>query len=93
MTPKYSIIIPVYKAASVIKQCVDSILSQTYRDFELLLIVDGSTDNSLNVCESYAMRDDRIIVLNKQNGGSTSCRKVAANIAKGDYIICIDSVL
>lgn len=88
---KFSVIVPVYNTEKFLPKCIESILLQDYSDFELLLVVDGATDNSLSVCQQYAMRDDRIKVFNKPNGGSTSCRKVAANIASGDYVICIDS--
>lgn len=88
---KFSVIVPVYNTEKFLPKCIESILIQDYRDFELLLVVDGATDNSLSVCQQYAMRDDRIKVFDKPNGGSTSCRKFAINTASGDYIICIDS--
>lgn len=88
---KLSVIVPIYNTQDFLAKCIESVLSQTYTDFELILVVDGSTDNSLHICKQYELTDDRVIVLNKPNGGSTSCRKAAANIARGDYIVCIDS--
>ena len=86
----FSIIVPVYKVEKYISQCIESILNQKFIDFELILVIDGSPDHSLEVCKSYAEKDSRIIVINKENGGATSSRKAAANIAKGKYIVCVD---
>lgn len=91
MTPKYSIIIPVYKAASVIKQCVDSILSQTYRDFELLLINDGSPDDCPMLCKQYSELDNRVKFISKKNGGPSSARNKGLEIAQGQFILFVDS--
>lgn len=86
-----SIIIPVYNAEKYLPKCIDSILQQTYQDFELILVDDGSTDNSLSVCEKYAERDKRIRVLHKQNGGQGSARNLGLSVFNGDYVTFIDS--
>lgn len=88
---KYSIIVPVYNAEEYLPACLDSILVQNYKNFEVILVNDGSKDRSLEICENYKKRDNRIVVINKENGGSTSSRKAGAKISSGDYIICIDS--
>lgn len=72
--PKLSIIIPIYNAEQFIRRCIDSILEQTYTDFELLLIDDGSTDDSSRICDVYSENDSRIKVFHKKNGGVSSAR-------------------
>ena len=67
--PLISIIVPVYNAENYLRRCIDSILSQTYKDFELILVNDGSTDGSQTICEDYARSDNRISVIKKENGG------------------------
>lgn len=86
-----SIIVPVYNAEKYLKKCVDSILSQTFRNFELILVDDGSTDNSLNLCNNYKKKDHRIEVVHKKNGGPCSARNFGLEIAKGKYIYFVDS--
>ena len=76
-----SIIVPVYNAEKSLRRCIDSILSQSYKDFELLLINDGSTDASGDICDEYAKRDARIRVFHKQNGGASSARNVGLDNA------------
>ena len=68
-TPTISIIVPVYNASPYLRQCLDSILAQTFRDFEAILVNDGSTDDSLDICRSYAQRDSRFLILDKENSG------------------------
>ena len=87
----FSIIVPVYKVEKYINKCVDSILAQTYSDFELILVDDGSPDKSPEICDRYAEKDERIVVIHKENGGVVSARKAAAKIARGDYILHVDS--
>ena len=87
---RFSVIVPVYKVENYLPQCIDSVLEQDFTDFELILVVDGSPDNCLEICNSYRAKDDRIKVIDKQNGGLTSARKAGANIAKGQYVICVD---
>lgn len=86
-----SVIVPVYKAQDYIAQCVQSILRQSYGHFELLLIVDGSPDDSAAICRSFAQRDDRITVIEKPNEGVSATRNLGIQLAKGEYIAFIDS--
>lgn len=88
---KFSIIVPIYNVEKYLPQCIDSILNQDYKDFELILVNDGSPDDSLSICRQYAEKDKRVRIINKPNGGSTSSRKAGAKIAKGEYVICVDS--
>lgn len=87
----FSIIVPVYNVAAYLYQCVDSILNQTYPDFELFLVNDGSTDTSLEICYELQKRDQRIVVINQLNSGASSARNNAISKASGDYLIFIDS--
>ena len=87
----FSIIIPVYNVENYLNQCIDSILIQDFANFEILLINDGSTDNSLIICKEYELNDERIIVINKENGGASSARNEGIKNAKGNYIIFVDS--
>lgn len=89
--PKISIIVPVYKAESYLNKCIDSILSQSFQDFELLLIDDGSPDESGNICNKYAQNDSRIRVFHKENGGVSSARNVGLDHVKGTWITFVDS--
>lgn len=91
MKPIFSIVVPVYKVEPYIHQCVDSILSQSYSNFELILVDDGSPDNCPAICDKYAEKDNRIVVIHKENGGITSARLAGAQRATGDYVCCIDS--
>ena len=86
-----SIIVPVYNSVSTLSRCVDSILNQTVSDWELLLIDDGSIDESSKICDEYAVKDKRIKVLHKENGGVSSARNAGIKLAKGDWIIFLDS--
>lgn len=88
---KISVIVPVYNAEEYLRLCVDSILAQTFTDFELLLIDDGSKDNSGVICDQYAAKDSRVRVFHKENGGVSSARNLGLENAKGDWIIFIDS--
>lgn len=89
--PKISVIVPVYKVEAVLSKCVESVLSQSYTDFELLLIDDGSPDNSGSLCEEYAAKDSRIRVFHKKNGGVSSARNYGLKKAIGDYVVFVDS--
>ncbi|MFZ3577234.1 glycosyltransferase family 2 protein [Virgibacillus sp. DJP39] len=91
MIPKISVIVPVYKAESYIQKCIDSILNQTYRDFELILIDDGSPDKSGEICDEYFLKDDRVIVKHKLNGGVSSARNAGIDLANGEFIMFVDS--
>ena len=91
MNPKISIIVPVYKVEKYLHKCIDSILAQTFKDFELILVDDGSPDNCGKICDEYAKRDNRIVVVHKENGGLSSARNAGLDIAIGDYIGFVDS--
>ena len=86
-----SIIVPVYKAEKYLSECIDSIISQTYENFELILIDDGSPDNSGKICDEYAEKDKRIKVIHKENAGVSSARNIGLDNASGEYIAFIDS--
>lgn len=88
---KISIIVPVYKVESYLARCIDSILAQTYQNFELILVDDGSPDNCGEICDNYAEKDDRVLVIHKPNGGVSSARNAGVDLATGEYIGFIDS--
>lgn len=88
---KISIIVPVYNVESYLKRCVDSILKQTYKNLEIILVDDGSTDSSGAICNWYSEHDERIKVIHKINGGLSSARNAGIEIASGDYISFVDS--
>lgn len=91
MYPLVSVIVPVYNAERFIHRCINSILSQTYQDFEVLLINDGSPDESGKICDEYAQKDKRIKVFHKENGGVTSARKYGLDDCNGEWVILLDS--
>ena len=91
MHPIISVIVPVYKAEKYLHRCVDSILAQTYTDFELLLINDGSPDNCGAICDEYAIKDSRVRVFHKENGGASTARNLGLDEAKGEWITFVDS--
>lgn len=86
-----SVIIPVYKAEAYIKQCLDSVLAQTHKRLEIILVDDGSPDDSGTICDAYAQKDIRIKVIHKENGGASSAKNAALDIATGEYIGFVDS--
>ncbi|GAA2925355.1 glycosyltransferase family 2 protein [Enterococcus raffinosus] len=86
-----SIIVPVYNVEKYIRKCIDSILNQTFRDFELILVDDGSPDNSGAICDQYAKKDSRIRVIHKENGGLSSARNAGIEVAQGKYLGFVDS--
>ena len=88
---KISVIVPVYNVMAYLTRCVDSIRKQTYRNLEILLVDDGSTDNSGALCEKFALEDKRIRVFHKENGGSSSARNLGIEKATGDFIGFVDS--
>ena len=85
-----SVIVPIYKAESYLRKCIDGILLQTFTDFQLILVDDGSPDKSGEICDEYAQKDSRVVVIHKTNGGLTSARKYGMDHAKGEYSIHID---
>ena len=88
---KISIIVPIYNVESYLEQCLNSIINQTYKNLEIILINDGSTDNSGKICDLYAKKDSRITVIHKKNGGLSDARNTGLSIATGEYIAFIDS--
>ena len=86
-----SIIVPVYNVEKYLENCIESILNQTFKDFELILVDDGSTDNSGKICDIYEKKDSRIKVIHKNNGGLSSARNAGLDIACGKYVGFIDS--
>lgn len=89
--PEISVIVPVYKVESYLKKCIESILSQTFDNFELILVDDGSPDRCGEICDEYAQKDNRIKVVHKENGGLSSARNIGIDIARAKYINFIDS--
>ena len=86
-----SIIVPVYKVEKYLDRCVNSLVSQTYENIEIILVDDGSPDNSGNLCDEYSNRDSRIKVIHKKNGGLSSARNAGIEVSTGDYIVFVDS--
>jgi glycosyltransferase involved in cell wall biosynthesis len=86
-----SIIVPVYDVEKYLKKCVDSILNQTFKDFELILVDDGSPDNSGAICDQYAEKDSRVRVIHKENGGLSDARNAGIEVARGKYLGFVDS--
>lgn len=86
-----SIIVPVYNGEKTLDRCVNSILCQTYKNIELILVNDGSEDNTKNICDGYVLKDERVKVIHKKNGGVSSARNVGLKVAKGKYIQFVDS--
>ena len=88
---RYSVIIPIYKVEKYLSQCIESVLRQTFTDFELILIDDGSPDNCGEICKKYAGTDERIRYIKRQNGGLSAARNTGIGASKGDYLIFLDS--
>ena len=86
-----SVIVPVYNTEKYLDRCIQSILAQTYTDFELLLIDDGSTDLSGEICDKYAEQDSRVKVFHKENGGVSSARNLGLDKANGDWVTFVDA--
>ncbi len=91
MSPKVSIIVPVYNAEKTIARCIESVLKQAYRDFELILVNDGSSDSSAEICDSYAEDDDHVRVIHKENSGVSDTRNQGIAAAQGEYVQFLDS--
>lgn len=88
---KLSIIVPIYNAEKYIDKCIESILNQTFSDFELILVNDGSQDASLHICKTWQEKDNRIRIIDKENGGVSSARNAGIDISNGEYIGFVDS--
>lgn len=86
-----SVVVPVYNVEKYVGQCIESIINQTYKNLEIILVDDGSTDNSGKICDEYAKKDNRIKVIHKENGGLVTAKKVGINVATGQYVSIIDS--
>ena len=86
-----SMIVPVYNSEKTLSRCIVSILNQTYRDFELILLNDGSTDTSGEICDAYAKRDSRVRVVHKENTGVSDTRNRGIDLARGEYLQFLDS--
>lgn len=87
---KFSVIVPIYNISSYIDQCVESIINQTYKNIEIILVNDGSKDKSLEKIREWESRDTRIIVIDKPNGGLSSARNEGLKHATGDYVFYVD---
>lgn len=90
-TPLISIIVPIYKVESYLRRCLESIINQTYSNLEIILVDDGSPDSCPQICDEYAAKDSRIIVIHKKNGGLSDARNAGLDICKGEYVYFIDS--
>lgn len=91
MLKKVSVIVPIYNVENYIRECIESVINQKYRDLEIILVDDGSPDNCPQICDDYAQKDKRIKVLHKTNGGLSDARNVGIEIATGEYIMFVDS--
>ncbi len=89
--PKVSVVVPVYNVEKHLNRCIDSIINQTYEDFELILIDDGSSDNSGAICDQYSQKDNRIRVMHKENGGASLARNCGIDNANGKFVMFVDS--
>lgn len=88
---KISVIVPVYNTGKYLPRCLESIMKQTYQNIEIVLVDDGSTDDSFSICEEYAARDSRIVVVRQENMGNNAARKTGVNVSTGNYITFVDS--
>lgn len=87
----FSIIVPVYNVETYLRECIESVLTQEYSDYELILVDDGSKDNSGCICDEYAQKDERITVIHQENAGQAVARNTGTSVAKGGYIVYLDS--
>ena len=91
MTEKITVIVPVYNVENYLEKCLDSLINQTYKNLEIIVINDGSTDNSGEICQEYAQKDNRIVYIEKENGGLSDARNVGLDKMTGSYVTFIDS--
>lgn len=89
--PLISVIVPIYNVEQYLDKCITSIVNQSYKNLEIILVDDGATDKCPDICDNWAIKDDRIVVIHKENGGLSDARNSGLNIAKGEYISFIDS--
>lgn len=89
-SPLFSVIVPIYGVEKYLPQCINSILNQSFEDFELILVDDGSKDSCPEICDDFAKKDTRIQVIHKKNGGLVSARQAGVEVAKGKYVACVD---
>lgn len=89
--PLISVIVPIYKVEKYLRQCLDSIINQSYQNLEIILVDDGSPDNSGMICDEYKKKDDRIVVIHKENGGLSDARNIGLRVMRGDYLMFVDS--
>jgi len=89
--PLVSVIVPIYKVENYLRECVNSIISQSYKNLEIILVDDGSPDKCPEICDEYALKDNRIKVIHKPNGGLSDARNAGIEIAKGEYLSFVDS--
>ena len=89
-TPKVSVLVPVYKVEPYLQRCIDSVLSQDFTDYELILVDDGSPDRCPEICDQNAAKDERIKVVHKENGGLVSARLAGFKEARAEYLIFLD---
>ena len=86
-----SIIIPIYNVEQYLDRCIKSVINQTYKNIEIILVDDGSTDKCPEICDQYAQKDNRIVVIHKENGGLSSARNAGMKVLKGEYMLFADS--
>ena len=86
-----SVIIPVYNVERYLLECIDSVLSQSYKNIEIILVDDGSTDSSSLICDQIKEKSDKVVVIHKQNGGLSDARNAGIQVATGEYILFLDS--
>lgn len=89
--PLISVVVPIYNVEAYLRRCVDSIIGQTYTNLEILLVDDGSPDSCPAICDEYAEKDPRVRVIHKENGGLSDARNAAIDVAKGEWLVCVDS--
>ena len=91
MTEKITVIVPVYNVENYVEKCLDSLINQTYKNLEIIVINDGSTDNSGEICQEYAQKDNRIVYIDKENGGQSEARNMGLDRMTGSYVTFVDS--
>ncbi|EOU2074247.1 glycosyltransferase, partial [Clostridium perfringens] len=91
MSIKVSVIVPIYNSGEYLDECLNSIIKQSLKEIEIILINDGSKDNSFNICKKFKNEDDRIILIDQENSGVAVSRNKGVRISKGEYIIFVDS--